>query len=107
MKHTPGSWKVEMPPHSEGLSSSLLKKNPDAIHIVSHGTIWGFGVSIAALGEGEDAEANARLIAAAPEMLEALKIALDALGCDRLRQDRLVAQKIINTAIKKAKGERK
>ena len=39
------------------------------------------------------------------EMLEACKIAIDALGCDRTGQDRLEAQKIIHAAIAKAKIE--
>lgn len=38
-------------------------------------------------------------------LLEACKVALDALGCDRTRQDRLEAQRIIHTAIKKAERE--
>ena len=49
-------------------------------------------------------ENNARLIAAAPELLKACKIALDALGCDRIREDRLVAQRIIHKAVKQAEG---
>ena len=44
--------------------------------------------------------ADATLIAAAPELLAACQVALDALGCDRTRQDRLEAQKIIHAAIR-------
>ena len=65
------------------------------------------GEAIHRVGEDEyrDAEANATLWAAAPGLLKACQVALDALGCDRTRQDRLEAQKIINAAIIKAKGE--
>ena len=48
-------------------------------------------------------EANARLIVAAPDLLVACETALDALGCDRTRIDRLEAQRIIHAAIKKAR----
>lgn len=48
--------------------------------------------------------ADATLIAAAPDLLRACQVALDALGCDRTRQDRLGAQKIIHAAVIKAKG---
>ena len=48
---------------------------------------------------------DARLIAAAPDLLQACKVALDALGCDRIRQDRLEAQRIIHAAVRKAEGK--
>ena len=47
-------------------------------------------------------ETSICLISAAPDLLEACKVALDALGCDRTLQDRLEAQQIIHTAVKKA-----
>jgi hypothetical protein len=81
-KHTPGPWRIERPPHRKGLSSSLLERHPDAIHIVSSGTIWGFGVSIAALSDTEENEANATLIASAPDLLaerDALRATLETL----------------------------
>ena len=52
-----------------------------------------------------EADANNRLLAAAPDLLRACHVALDALGCDRVRQERLDAQKIIHAAIQKAQGE--
>jgi len=57
-----------------------------------------------AIAINKEDKANANLIAAAPELLEACEIALDALGCDRVRVDRLEAQEIIHKAINKAKG---
>lgn len=79
------------------------------VEIVESGCRAIIGEANHRVGENEyrDAEANARLWAAASGMLEALKVAIDALGYDRTRQDRLEAQKIINAAILKAKGERK
>ena len=39
---------------------------------------------------------------ATADLLAACEVALDALGCDRVRQDRLEAQHIISAAIAKA-----
>ena len=66
MKHTPGPWRIgTAPPNGE-----------QAI-----GTIRGMMVAVATTGVGMEKEtlANARLIAAAPELLEALKLAANAL----------------------------
>lgn len=75
MKYTLGPWKAEKPPHN--LRSGLRDKNPDAILIISHGTVWGFGVDVAALGGGEESEANAILISLAPEMVDVLKLMVE------------------------------
>ncbi len=59
-------------------------------------------------GEGERDEANARLIAAAPDLLEALKRLSDQ--CDRMRlpgQHMTDAEESAKTAIAKATGEPK
>lgn len=37
-------------------------------------------------------------------LLGVCKVAVDALGCDRVRTDRLVAQEIIHKAVKKAEA---
>lgn len=66
MKHTPGPWRIgTAPPNGEQ----------------TIGTIRGMMVAVATTGVGMEEEtlANARLIAAAPELLEALKLAANAL----------------------------
>jgi len=63
MKHTPGPWSVGGPTQY----AYQLRIDP------SIGVVY---------GGGEEVQANARLIAAAPEMLEALKSAADALDSD-------------------------
>lgn len=60
-KHTPGPWKVA---HGmRGLQNLKV-----------HGVENNEGLGIVNCGTGKDGEANARLIAAAPDMLEALKL---------------------------------
>lgn len=69
-KHTPGPWVVSTQ-DSEKIDRRFLIKEQ------------GFGGNLAAVFDvaRHEAEANARLIAAAPEMLEALK-AIRAVTCD-------------------------
>lgn len=59
---------------------------------------------IASKTDANEEKANARLIATAPELLQACKIALDALGCDRSPEDRLEAQRIIHKAVEKSQA---
>jgi hypothetical protein len=55
--------------------------------------------------QGEDAEANARLIAAAPEMLDALKQALLYIERDEVAHGRpFAAGNVVRAAISKAEG---
>ena len=86
MSYTPGPWKAAPPTQTTTFRIDTPK-----------GSIFG---SCSGLPKLEEWHANARLIAAAPDLLRACLIALDALGCDRTRQDRLEAQKIIHTTIK-------
>lgn len=60
-KHTPGPWKV-------GNSHSNYIIN----HQYGDGS-WGYLMSLSSVVHGEAEEANAKLIAAAPELLEALE----------------------------------
>ena len=55
--------------------------------------------------EGSQAEEHAKLFVAAPDLLAACEVAVDALGCDRVRTDRLRAQELIHETIAKAKGD--
>ena len=84
-KHTPGPWSVGGP------------------------TEYAFQLSIepsigVVFGGGEEVQANARLIAAAPEMLEALDNAADALDSDN-PDIQLRAAIVARAAITKVKGE--
>jgi len=75
-KHTPGPWFVNDNP---------LKMSEYCIFAESRGTAFGASVAIANQREGrnplsqEEARANARLIAAAPDLLKELKALL---SCD-------------------------
>ena len=96
MSHTPGPWEA-------------TRLEPDGFLIRQYGweirtPAWDVTTWIEH-GAPIRKEEDAHLIAAAPDLLEACKIAVDALGCDRLREDRLNAQRIIVRAIAKAKGE--
>ena len=68
-KHTPGPWKlVEKDPTQSFFSHTVYGQNPP-------GEIYGTqGPTVASFSGGERALADARLIAAAPEMLEALEL---------------------------------
>jgi len=57
--HTPGPWAV-----------TDYLKDTRVVSVDGYGSTRGF---VCLCGQGEEHEANARLIAAAPEMLEALK----------------------------------
>lgn len=88
-KHTPGPWRI-----SNVLSNRLQ--------------IGVKGEEIAALQYGENKEANAHLIAAAPEMLEALHLAVGHLEqrqvLDGVKSHRTNTLKVLNAAIAKAEG---
>lgn len=103
-KHTPGPWRVE-----EGTTLVWGNCNPE-----DH-TTWGMGYPIAetrinpsgnwSTGPyADEGEANARLIAAAPDMLEALELARGTFKAyDRFKVD-VDAILVIESAISKAKG---
>ena len=101
-KHTPGPWRMirDDPGYGTVFSYEIWAEQYRAKGANLIGTITGRGCLADRV-----VEANARLIAAAPELLKACRIALDALGCDRVRQERLEAQKIIHAAIAKAKAD--
>ena len=90
MKHTPGPWRIEdgariMPPH-----------NATQLPIAKMGQ----------LQHESQIEANARLIAAAPELLEAAELALKVLEqSGMITRQLLDADKELRAAIAKAKGE--
>lgn len=108
-KHTPGPWRANAKPMG----------NPYGV-ITEHGENenWSIcndgGRFIAAIKMQPEEEANARLIAAAPEMLEALESALNVEGAARAGSQFIPAYEGLDTgyhfekvraAIRKAKGE--
>lgn len=84
MTHTPGPWRIGTPP-------------PNGEQTI--GTNYGLMVAVATTGAGVESIANARLIAAAPDLVFQLLAAanyIDALGGD---------SKTYRAAIAKATGE--
>jgi hypothetical protein len=94
-KHTPGPWDVTAVDHSSGGSGAA----PSTLFRVAFPSQKDFTGHVADKCHG-DSYANARLIAAAPELLEALKLA-----AAQLSHYEKVAPIIIG-AIAKAEGER-
>lgn len=84
-KGTPGPWVIG------GNEGSKLSVNADPYFV-------------ALVDEGYSQEANARLIAAAPELLEALTVTLDEIGY-WLSQQKPDLKEKIDSAIAKALGE--
>lgn len=98
-KHTPGPWRLDTPDmahvvehdyHSIKAGVGFLAEKPEAA---------GFGLA------GHMTLADARLIAAAPELLEALVACVDALDRIRIRGGfDTAAELLARTAIAKATG---
>jgi hypothetical protein len=107
MEHTPGPWKwwtrESGRPENYDLSKLLSDTREDEPILTLYG-----GEGFNAIGEKEEDIANARLIAAAPEMLEALSVARVALKL-RLKSTatptELSVLLLIEDVIAKAKGE--
>ena len=94
-KHTPGPWYPHYAKADHCLSSSVWGQEP--------------GNQVAVIG-GKSLEAmnaNARLIAAAPELLAALNAAsewLNDMGCEHEEPDLTCVVCLVNAAINKAEG---
>lgn len=87
-KPTPGPWLV---------SSSVLVCNPEAKIIAQCANFSGLGVEI------NEAIANARLIASAPDLLEALESCMDAMiNCGYMVVTGTPGQQMLNRAYQKA-----
>lgn len=91
MKHTPGPWKYSTEPQPNGCP--IIGAQGLMIAMLAH--------TVNQADQRETALANARLIAVAPELLEALK---------RIRQTGVfvgaIAQEMMDTAIAEAEGEK-
>lgn len=90
-KHTPGPWEWQ-----DGEEALVGPK-----HVVMLET--NYGLTFAKYPGGEIEKANARLIAAAPDLLEALELA-DCVLSGRNMDLRVVAHKV-HDALAKARGE--
>lgn len=89
-KHTPGPWK-----HGEYKAEGIsLPPFAQRIYMLGNSAAW---------VTGEDKESNARLIAAAPELLHACELALNAM-CIGAKADEvmLMACELLRAAIAKA-----
>lgn len=84
-KHTPGPWVAdEYEPREQGLAVIATRNDGDIVPPTRGMVAW-VHVGLGAGATQEIAEANARLIAAGPELLEACVAALDHLAdhcCD-------------------------
>src|SRR5690349_6978861 len=101
-KHTPGPWTAER---------VLIKTSAyNEVGYVCHGSTvvaqtWTPGNGAPHHAQVEETLANARLIAAAPEMLEALKYV--STQCDMLEMNDAPWMKDVLAAIAKAEGKQK
>lgn len=90
VQHTPGPWKAYPIEMNHGLPYTPVAANTLLAKVYSE-----------AFGDYEQSEANARLVAAAPDLLEALKLA-DAMLSGANMNANVVEQKV-RAAIAKAK----
>jgi hypothetical protein len=101
MKHTPGQWKAII----TGDQSQILYKG--LICLIEHSPDNYISVVQAdgRVVESDEWEANARLIAAAPELLEAVKLALPILRQYTAENAGYPIAETIENAIAKAEGK--
>lgn len=99
MSHTPGPWRADIHKrHAIGSPFGVIfpPKGNCPIATVLDDTIAGYEYSIA--------ESNARLIAAAPDLLEACKEFVRKVDCGEAKSKRSYAQ--MKSAIEKAEGRK-
>lgn len=104
-KHTPGPWTIER----EELGIDFSDKEQAEAFPIRIGPVayWEHDIS----GAGEEAvkriEADALLIAAAPDLLAAMDALLARIGCDRLLRGAMNHQiKAAKAAVAKARGRK-
>lgn len=96
-KHTPGPWYIY-----EGNPNWIMAVDPD------DDTPWHVAKTEPNAGPGDATPANARLIAAAPDLLEACQAVADVCADDserRMEPDGYTALELVLAAIAKATGE--
>jgi len=97
--HTPGPWQVL----KRGYNQYAVDKFPATSPLV--GSDAPICVMIADEREDANAKENARLIAAAPDMYEAIREALVTFQCNPDWRDEDKAMNMMRDAIKKAEGK--
>ncbi len=98
-KHTQGPWHVDF-----GLIASGSFNNTKRIAVLVDQKQQPIDFPEVDLGEFEEELANARLIAAAPDLLKACEMVLEQIKHSRLSEFN-IPQEYLEKAIKKAKGE--
>ena len=101
MKHTPGPWEVADLPHSIVVRTESPNKTPYGAS--RYAAIGGFDRSDP--DQLDEALANARLIAAAPDLLKALKWLAVCVKRPGPHMDAVAALEKADAAIAKATGE--
>jgi hypothetical protein len=92
--HTPGPWCVETRAHPGSIDICTDEHEP-----------WFIAEVCKSVGfDGFDGEANARLIAAAPELLAAAKMYMDRIKVDGESNYQLEAYYALEAAVNKAEG---
>ncbi len=99
-KHTPGPWEyAPAPPHKGYSVSSPCCGAVIATLVLGHTINRGGGIEIAP----GSAEANARLMAESPGLLDCLREIVDVVGCDDVPPESLIER--AKSAIARANGE--
>jgi len=102
---TPGPWTaVRKHPHIWAIDA--LSGDPDLGHVKWHSLADVYGCDDMGAAGSDKAKANARLIAAAPDLFEALRIAEEAL--EKTANDTLIGRNAAGdarAALAKARGE--
>ena len=119
-KWTPGPWRVDREPMdsivTSGFKTALKASGIPAVIVESFGTAFALGVDVSAVpayASAETAEANANLIASAPDLYEALAFTVRALTGQpspaECRDDKWIDKGLANAirALTRARGEGK
>lgn len=103
MKHTPGPWSVGKPNKAkQRIDIDAMVFDPDLKHTQWTGLARVYGCEDQPATGMQKAWANARLIAAAPDLYEALELMLDYYGSHTAKVE---CQILARAALAKARGE--